>query len=295
MSDSIKEKGEATMRFAIIGCAGYIAPRHLQAIKDIGGELIAACDKSDSVGILDRYFKNVSFFTEFERFDRYCEKIRREGIGIDYVSICTPNFLHDAHCRFALRIGANAICEKPVVIKTKNILQLSELENEYKKKIYTISQLRYHPKILAIKEEINKNPEQNYMVNLNYVTPRGKWYHYSWKGNKEKSGGLLMNIGFHFIDVLGWLFGKLGTICVLHNTNELFECAFSTGRSEIKCRLSIDENEKALREFIINGEQIDFTEGFDKLHTKCYQEIMNGNGYGIGDSQEAISVIEWIK
>jgi len=279
------------MRFGLIGCAGYIAPRHLQAIKDIGGDLVCALDKSDSVGILDRYFKNVEFFTEFERFDRYCDQLRRVA-PLDFISICSPNYLHDAHCRFALRAGANAICEKPLVIKEKNILPLVEFEKEYGKRIYPILQLRYHEKIIELKNAIE---HKQYKITLNYFTPRGNWYHRSWKADIEKSGGLLMNIGVHFIDMLIWLYGDVVSYCVNEYTDTDFIGSILFEKAEVNCHLSINQKLAVKRELIVDGNQIDFTSGFSELHTICYKNIIEGNGFGLADTIKAISFISKIK
>ena len=196
--------------FVIIGAAGYIAPKHLKAIKDTGNNLLAALDKHDSVGILDTYFPNADFFTEFERFDRHCEKLRRNGTPIDYVSVCSPNYLHDSHCRFGLRIGADVICEKPVVLNPWNVDALMEIEKETKHKVYSILQLRLHPAIISLREKIlNRPPGKKYKVDLKYITARGNWYHSSWKGDIHKSGGIATNIGIHFFDILLWMFGDV--------------------------------------------------------------------------------------
>lgn len=201
--------------FALVGVAGFVAPRHLRAIKDTGNNLVAALDKFDQVGVLDSYFPNADFFTEFERFDRHLDKLRRKGTRVDYVSICTPNYLHDSHIRFALRHGADAICEKPLVLKPWNVDALAELERETKRNVYTILQLRLHPSIIALREEIANGPKNKvYDINLNYITSRGRWYHYSWKGDEAKSGGIATNIGIHFFDMLLWIFGDVKEMTV---------------------------------------------------------------------------------
>lgn len=287
--------------FALIGCGGYIAPRHLQAIKDTGNLLVAAVDPHDSVGILDRFFSNVRFFTEFERFDRYIDKLRRKNAGeeIHYVTICSPNYLHDAHARFALRIGSHAICEKPVVLNPWNIDALQELENESSNRIFTVLQLRVHPSIERLKAEIaNEKADRKKEVVLTYITSRGPWYLQSWKGQLEKSGGLATNIGIHFFDMLLWIFGS-----VQHKEIH-FASPMKTGgyieleRARVKWFLSIDRSdlpEEAIskgqptfRSITIDGKELEFSGGFADLHTKVYQDILNGKGYGLEDAKPSI-------
>lgn len=272
------------MNFILIGAAGYVAPRHMQAIKDTGNNLIAALDIRDSVGILDRYFKDVAFFTEFERFDRHCEKIKNQ---IDYVSICSPNYLHDAHIRFGLRLGANVICEKPLVIKSRNLDSLKQLENN--NKINCILQLRYHPELIKLKNSIDKN--KNYKISLVYYTPRGNWYEYSWKGSPERSGGLLMNIGVHFFDMFNWLFGENRhyDICNISKTSASGNLIYDN--ANIEWSLSISKMLEPKRILKINDNEIKL-EGFADLHTECYKQIIAGNGYGIEDIRPAIQLIE---
>ena len=289
--------------FALIGASGYIAPRHMRAIKETGQNLIAAVDKNDSVGIIDTYFPDASFFTEFERFDRHSEMLRRAGeeFRIHYVSICSPNYLHDAHIRFALREGANAICEKPLVLNPWNAEALHIIESETGKKVNTVLQLRYHPSIVELKKKIDgsKN-KKKHEIELTYITPRGKWYNFSWKGNILKSGGVATNIGIHFFDMLIWIFGG-----VIDNVLHLSEYNKAAGLLElenasIKWFLSIDRNDLpghllsgkpvTYRSIKVDGKEIEFSQGFTDLHTVTYREILKGNGYGILDALPSIEV-----
>jgi len=292
--------------FALIGAAGYIAPRHLKAIQQTNNQLIAALDKFDSVGIMDRYFPNADFFVEFERFDRHIEKLKRAGTHIDYVSICTPNYLHDSHIRMALRRGADAICEKPLVLNPWNIEALMGIEKESGQKINTILQLRLHPSIIALKSKValaNKN--EKYDVDLTYITSRGKWYDISWKGDESKSGGIATNIGVHFYDMLSWIFGE-----VQENKVHLREKSKSAGYLEFKNArvrwfLSIDENDlpihikekqqKTFRSITVDQEELEFSDGFTDLHTTSYQEILKGNGFGLQDSEKSIQIVHDIR
>lgn len=291
-------------RFTITGVAGYIAPRHLQAIHDTGNTLVAALDPHDSVGILDRWFPEAAFFTESERFDRYLEKCRRDpGNEIDYLSICAPNYLHDAHIRMALRSGADAICEKPLVLNPWNLNALAELEREAGKRVWTVLQLRLHPELVQLKKQIRQN-SGHHDVQLTYIAPRGNWYQYSWKGNGEKSGGVIANIGVHFFDLLHWLFGKRSEIDLLEN-NE-FTCAgkLELENASIDWLLSIDparmphsdtKSQIAHRKMCIDGNEVDFSSGFVDLHTAVYQGILNGEGFGIEDARPAIETIYEIR
>ena len=266
-------------RFAIIGAAGFIAPKHLKAIKDIGGVLVAAVDPHDSVGILDSYFPDCHFFTEIERFDRFLEKQRRGSAPqpIQYISICSPNYLHDAHVRLALRVGAHAICEKPLVINPWNLDQLEALEQEYGRKVYTVLQLRYHPAVKALKERLKANPKGRSDVCLTYVTRRGRWYHYSWKGKEEKSGGLVMNIGVHFFDLLLWLFGRPERSVVHHQSKTRAAGFLSLERADVRWFLSIESRDipsrirrlggYAYRSITVDGAELDLSSGFGDLHT----------------------------
>lgn len=290
------------MNFVLIGAAGYIAPRHLKAIKEVGGNLLAILDPSDSVGIIDSYFPDAHYFSEFERFERHVEKLKRNNIKIDYVSICSPNYLHDAHIRFAMRIKAHAICEKPIVLNPWNLEALEELSKESGKKIFTILQLRLHPSIIALRKKY-LNSKETHKINLKYVTSRGRWYSSSWKGNQEKSGGLASNIGIHFFDMLIWIFGDVS------NTNTQKQCSSKIMQGEIKLKtakvnwmLSTDKkllpknNKKpSFRLIEINGEEIEFTDGFTNLHTKSYKEIIAGKGSTIIDAKPVINLVHQIR
>ncbi|MBN2279390.1 MAG: Gfo/Idh/MocA family oxidoreductase [Candidatus Marinimicrobia bacterium] len=294
--------------FAIIGVGGYIAPRHLKAIKDTGNNLVAATDPFDSVGILDRYFFDVNYFKEFERFDRHIEKLRRmdQGQQIDYVSICSPNYLHDAHIRFALRVGADAICEKPLVLNPWNIDALAEIEEETHKKIYNILQLRVHPAIIALREKVlHAGKKEKYDVDLTYITSRGKWYFYSWKGYPEKSGGVATNIGIHFFDMLTWIFGDLQKVEV-HVQNDRKAGGFlELENANVRWFLSLDKNDlpenavesgnTTYRSILVEGEEIEFSGGFTDLHTVVYQDIINGKGFGIKDAYTSVKIAHDIR
>jgi UDP-N-acetyl-2-amino-2-deoxyglucuronate dehydrogenase len=292
--------------FAIIGAAGYIAPRHLKAIKETGNNLIAAMDPFDSVGVLDSYFPNADFFVEFERFDRHLEKLKREGVQLDYVSVCSPNYLHDAHIRFGLRLGADVICEKPLVLNPWNVDALAEIEAETGRKVYTILQLRLHPSVIALREMVkNADAGKRFDVDLRYITARGHWYHYSWKGNLNKSGGIATNIGVHFFDMLLWVFGACQ-----ENNLEFHDSSKAAGtlkleRADVRWHLSIDENDlpetarstgkRTFRSTQINGQEFEFSDGFADLHTKCYAGILNGSGFGLIDARNAIELVHEIR
>ncbi len=294
--------------FTLTGASGYIAPRHLKAIKETGNNLIAALDPNDSVGILDSYFESCSFFTEFERFDRYLDKLHRQDNShrVDYVSICSPNYLHDAHARFAMRIGADAICEKPLVLNPWNIDALQEIEQENKKRIFTVLQLRVHPSIIALKNEIEQQKSQHKRkINLTYITSRGPWYLVSWKGKLEESGGLATNIGIHFFDMLMWLFGD-----VKHSEVHISEPTKTGGfleleNAEIKWFLSIDKNDlpkevvekqqRTYRSISIDDNEIEFSGGFTDLHTIIYQNVLDGKGFGLDDARPSITIAHDIR
>jgi UDP-N-acetyl-2-amino-2-deoxyglucuronate dehydrogenase len=291
--------------FALIGAGGYIAPRHMKAIKDTNNNLIAAIDKHDSVGILDSYFPEADFFTEFERFDRHLEKQKRQGIKTDFVSVCSPNYLHDAHIRFGLRIGANVICEKPIVLNPWNIDALLEIEKETGKNIYTILQLRLHPAIIALKEKIAASSDKRYNINLQYITSRGHWYHTSWKGDMQKSGGIATNIGVHFFDMLIWIFGSVKESNVTSHTDETAAGQLVLEKADIDWMLSIDANtlpaavkaagKRTYRTLSIDGDEFEFSEGFTELHTKSYEEILKGNGFSISETTAAIQLVHDIR
>lgn len=287
--------------FALIGAAGYIAPRHLQAIKDTGNNLVAALDRFDSVGIMDSYFPKADFFTEFERFDRHIDKLKRLGQKIDYVSICSPNYLHDSHIRFALRHQADAICEKPLVLNPWNVEALEEIERETGKRVYTILQLRLHPNIKKLKEEIDAAPAGKiFDVDLNYITSRGKWYFHSWKGEEIKSGGIATNIGIHFFDMLLWVFGGLKSSSVEKNEADHAKGYLELQKARIKWSLSINEEhlpaevrragKRTYRSLTMNGNEIEFSDGFTELHTTSYKEILAGRGFGLADAKPSIEL-----
>ena len=290
--------------FALIGAGGYIAPRHMRAIHDTGNRLVAAVDKSDSVGILDGYSFDVAFFTEFERFDRFVEKMRRqdEDKRINYVSICSPNYLHDAHIRFALRIGADAICEKPLVLNPWNLDALLEVEHETGRKVYNVLQLRAHPAIIALKEKVSRAPEKGkYEIDLSYITSRGRWYFTSWKGSQEKSGGVASNIGVHFFDMLMWIFGAVQQHEVHHIDDRKMAGYLELQNANVRWFLSVDGNDvpadaraagkTTFRSIKVDGEEFEFSEGFTDLHTVVYQEILAGRGYGMEDARASIDLV----
>ncbi len=292
--------------FALIGAGGYIAPRHMKAIKDTGNSLVAALDKHDSVGILDSYFPDADFFTEFERFDRHLEKQKRLGRKTDFISVCSPNYLHDAHIRFGLRIGADVICEKPIVLNPWNIDALLEIEKETGKNIYTILQLRLHPAIIALKEKIAAAPAgKKYKINLQYITSRGHWYHTSWKGDVQKSGGIATNIGVHFFDMLRWIFGDVVTGTVSEHSAQTASGNLELEKASVEWMLSIDANKlppeakdagkRTFRALTIDGEGFEFSEGFTELHTKSYEEILKGNGFRISETVKAIKLVHQIR
>lgn len=304
--------------FAITGVAGYIAPRHLKAIKDTGNILIAATDPHDSVGVLDRYFPNVPFFTEFERFDRHLEKLRRkdgkmerwndENNKIDYLSICSPNHLHDAHIRLALRLGTDAICEKPLVLNPWNLDVLQELENESGKKVYTILQLRVHPALVELKSKLEIQHQVSgikHQIELTYITSRGPWYKFSWKGDPHKSGGVATNIGIHFFDLLMWYFGKVERNEVHLSSEDKMSGYIELEHANVKWFLSIDKNDlpnemklngrATYRSIKIDGKEIEFTDGFTELHTEVYKRTLNGNGFTIADARASIEFVQGLR
>ena len=293
--------------FALIGAAGYIAPRHMKAIKDTGNNLLAAMDPSDSVGIIDSYFPQSYFFTEFERFDRHIEKLKYDdGVQLDYVSICSPNYLHDAHMRFALRSGADAICEKPLVLNPWNIDKLQKVEENTGKKIYNILQLRVHPSIIALREKIlSEKKDTKYEVELTYLTSRGNWYNASWKGDESKSGGVATNIGVHFFDMLSWLFGTVQDVKVEKREHNTASGYLEFENARVKWFLSTDANylpnevkekgQTTFRSITINGEELEFSGGFTDLHTLVYNDILAGKGYGLTEARTAIEIVYKIR
>jgi UDP-N-acetyl-2-amino-2-deoxyglucuronate dehydrogenase len=288
-------------RFALIGAAGFIAPRHLKAIKETGNTLLAALDKHDNVGILDSYFPEADFFTEFERFDRHLDKLKRKGQKVEYISICSPNYLHDSHIRFALRYGASAICEKPLVLNPWNLDALREIEEETKGKVFTILQLRLHPSIIALREKIlHDRSDKVFDVDLKYITSRGSWYHSSWKGDLSKSGGIATNIGIHFFDMLIWIFGPVTNLHVTQLNADHASGFLQLKKARVNWFLSINynhlpeeikrNNKRTYRSLTLEGKEIEFSEGFTDLHTKSYSEILNGNAYGIEDARASIDL-----
>lgn len=294
--------------FALIGAAGYIAGKHFAAMKETGNNLVAATDPHDSVGLLDRYFPEASFFTEIERFDRFLEKHRRSKClsPIKYVSICTPNYLHDAHVRLALRTGAHAICEKPLVINPWNLDQLSDLESEFGSKVHTVLQLRHHPNVVALKKRIeNEKSASRREVCLTYITRRGKWYHHSWKGDENKSGGLAMNIGIHFFDFLQWIFGRNERSTVQLSTPSRMAGILELEYARVKWFLSVDADDLpttirdkggyCYRNLTVDKEELDLSVGFTDLHTIVYQEILKGNGHGLDDARPSIELVHNIR
>lgn len=293
-------------KFALIGAAGYIAPRHLQAIRDTGNTLVAALDKSDTVGIMDSYFPEADFFTEYERFDRHLDKLRRQGNGVDYVSICSPNYLHDSHIRFALKNNAHAICEKPLVLNPWNVDGLAEIEKETGKKVYTILQLRLHPAIIALREHVlNGSKDKIYDVKLNYVTSRGHWYHTSWKGDVSKSGGIATNIGIHFFDMLIWVFGNVKNIEVSKLNEYTGVGDLELERAHVQWNLSINydnvpaelraKGKRTYRSLLLEGEEIEFSDGFTDLHTRSYEQILGGQGFGLEEARPSIELVHKIR
>lgn len=292
--------------FALIGVAGYIAPRHLKAIKDTGNNLIAALDRFDSVGILDSYFPNADFFVEFERFDRHIEKLKRRNIKIDYLTVCSPNYLHDAHIRFGLRHGADVICEKPLVLNPWNVEGLREIERGTGRSISTILQLRLHPNVIALKKMVSSAKSgEIFNVDLKYITSRGNWYTYSWKGDVNKSGGIATNIGVHFFDMLIWIFGDVIENHVgYHNANKAAGY-LKLEKAHVRWHLSIDEadlpdatrtaGKRTYRSTLINGESFEFSDGFMDLHTACYEKILAGEGFGLSETEKAIDLVYQIR
>ncbi|MCX5815377.1 MAG: Gfo/Idh/MocA family oxidoreductase [Proteobacteria bacterium] len=304
--------------FVLLGAAGFVAPRHMRAIKDTGNKLVAAMDKHDAVGVIDNYFPESAFFVEFERLDRHVEKLRRMGEEkkVHYVSIASPNYLHDAHIRFALRVGADAICEKPLVLNPWNIDALKEIEKESGKKVNTVLQLRHHPSIIALKQKVDavalshlslasNAPRPKYDIDLTYITSRGRWYLVSWKGDLAKSGGLATNIGVHFFDMLQWIFGDVQSN-IVHISEPMKAAGFlELQKARIRWFLSIDSNDLPVsardagkptyRSITIDQEELEFSEGFADLHTVTYQEILKGNGFGLDDVKPSIEIAHEIR
>lgn len=293
--------------FALIGLGGYIAPRHLRAIKDTGNRLVASYDKSDSVGIIDSFFSDASFFTEMELFDRHCSKLLHTENSIDYLSICTPNYLHDAHIRYGLRLGADVICEKPLVLNPWNIDALQKIEREETgKMVYTILQLRLHDSIKQLKKRIEEGPKDKiYDVDLTYITSRGNWYYASWKGDDRKSGGIATNIGVHFYDMLSWVFGPVQENIVHVNSHDRVAGFLGFQKGRVRYFLSINENhlppnavqgeKRTYRSIMIEGEEFEFSQGFTELHTESYRQILEGEGFGLEDARNCIEIVHAIR
>ena len=294
--------------FAVIGVAGFVAPRHLRAIHETGNRLVAAMDRTDSVGILDRYFPQARFFTEIERLDRHLEKLRRspDEQPVSHISICSPNYLHDAHVRLALRLGAHAVCEKPLVVNPWNLDALAELEADSGRRVYNILQLRLHPSMVALKQQLEQQSRGARVdVCLTYVTRRGQWYHISWKGSESKSGGLAMNIGVHFFDLLMWLFGPVESSQVHLSSRDKMSGCLELARARVRWFLSVDADDlpgnvrdkgrTAFRSITLDGQEIEFSGGFEDLHTKSYEAILAGNGFGIDEARPSLDLIHQIR
>ena len=292
-------------RFALIGAAGYIADRHMKAIKETGNILVCASDRFDVMGRIDSYFPDAEFFLEHENLDKFMDDLRMKKAPIDYVSICTPNYMHPSHIRFALRNGANAICEKPLVIYPEDMHIIKDIEKETGKKVNTVLQLRYHPTILALKKKIDEGGDKIYDIDLSYITTRGKWYLKSWKGDIEKSGGVATNIGIHFFDMITWIFGNVKEN-IVHVYNADKAAGFlHLGKARVRWFLSLDyqdlpkvATDKGMRTFrsiSVNGDEVEFSGGFTDLHTVTYENILNGNGFGIDDAKESIILTDYVR
>lgn len=292
--------------FALIGAAGYIAPRHMKAIKDTGNNLVAALDVFDSVGIIDSYFPNADFFVEFERFDRHIEKLKRKEVKLDYVSVCSPNYLHDSHIRFGMRHGADVICEKPIVLNPWNIEALEEIEKETGKNVYNILQLRLHPSVIALKKQVEEGPKDKiYDIDLTYLTSRGHWYYTSWKGDTSKSGGIATNIGVHFYDMLMWIFGSVKKNVVHLHTHDRASGYLELERASVRWFLSINydlipadikaKGMRTYRSIKIGEQEFEFSGGFTELHTRSYEEVLKGNGFRISEVRNAIQIVHDIR
>lgn len=301
------EKLKAIQRFGLIGVAGYIAPRHLKAIKETGNVLSCALDCYDSVGIMDSYFPDADFFTEFERFDRHIDKLRRKGYGLDFLSVCSPNYLHDSHIRFGLRSGVSVICEKPLVLNPWNIEGLEAIEKESGKRVYNILQLRLHSSIIGLRKKVQeilqKEPDKVFDVELTYITSRGKWYFVSWKGDIAKSGGVATNIGVHFFDMLTWIFGEVGDSVVHYLDAQSASGILELKNARVRWFLSVNarvlpkqaQEKRTFRLISVDGEEIEFSEGFADLHTESYKDILNGGGFGLQEVKTSIDIVHTIR
>jgi len=294
------ERGYNMKKFALIGAAGFVAPRHIEAIHATGNDLVVALDPHDSVGRLDKYFPDCFFFTEVERFDRYLEKLRRSGDGVDYISVCSPNYLHDAHCRLAMRVDANVICEKPVVIRPWNIDQLVEIEKETGKKVNVVLQLRLYPELIALKKKFEITNKMHNVV-INYVTPRGRWYHESWKGDEGRSGGLVINIGVHLFDLVTWLFGNVKIVDVVENKRDKISGNLLLESASVEWSLSTDRADLpegspvSHRLITIDGEPLKFDNVFTSLHTEVYKDVLSGGGFTLEDARPAIEIVHKLR
>lgn len=292
--------------FALIGAGGYVAPRHMQAMRDTGNNLLAAMDIHDSVGVLDKYFPGAEFFTSFERFGQYLEKIKQENNKVDYLTVCTPNHLHDAHVRFGLRLGADVVCEKPIVLNPWNVDDLEQAERETGNQVFTILQLRLHPAIQALKERIARDPAgKRYQASLEYITPRGNWYHQSWKGDVQKSGGIATNIGIHFFDLLLWIFGDVQRSKVMLHNSVAAAGELELAKADVTWKLSIEadalpeparqKGARAYRMLRVDGEPIELSEGFNDLHTRAYAGILEGRGVGLRETRKVVELVHAIR
>lgn len=292
-------------RFALIGAAGYIADRHMKAIRETGNQLVCTTDKFDVMGRIDSYFPDAEFFLEIENLDKYMDDLRREGKPIDMVSICTPNYMHPSHIRFALRNGADAICEKPLVIYPRDMHIIKDIEAETGKRVFTVLQLRYHKTILDLKKKIEAAGSDMFDVDLSYITSRGSWYQKSWKGDVEKSGGVATNIGIHFFDMITWIFGNVKENIVHHYSASKAAGFLQLEKARVRWFLSVDaedlpkeaveKGKRTYRSITVNGEEVEFSEGFTDLHTETYRQILSGNGFGIDDARESIELTDFVR
>ena len=290
--------------FALIGAAGYIAPRHMRAMKDVGGDLVVAFDPNDSVGVMDSHFPDAHFFTEFERFDRHMDKLNRRGEGVDFVTVCSPNYLHDAHVRFGLRSGSDVICEKPLVLNPWNLDGLAEIEQSTGKRVSAILQLRLHPAIIELRNKVQDSPGTHFEVDLTYITSRGRWYHTSWKGDSAKSGGVATNIGVHFFDMLTFVFGPVAKSTLHLTGGRRMAGCLECERATIRWFLSVDSadlpekvanKQTTFRNLSINGEDFEFSDGFTDLHTRSYEEIVAGRCFGLEDVRPSIEIVSALR
>lgn len=304
MVDFPDKQGLQVTTFALIGAAGYIAPRHMRAMKGVGGDLVVAFDPNDSVGVMDGYFPDAHFFTEFERFDRHVDKLSRRGQGVDFVTVCSPNYLHDAHVRFGLRSGSDVICEKPLVLNPWNLDGLAEIEQLTGKRVSTILQLRLHPAIIELRDKVWSSPKAHHEVDLTYITSRGRWYHSSWKGDSAKSGGVATNIGLHFFDMLTFVFGPVAMNTLHLNGDRRMAGCLECERATVRWFLSVDATDLPLevakkqttfRNLSIGGEDFEFSDGFTDLHTRSYEEILAGRGFGLDDVRQSIEIVSALR